>query len=143
MDARITAAGSARCELINESWREDGILHRRVCEVDEHGVLVLDVVTCPIGFDDPIHVQWLIEGSAEDIAIVSTAKTDISVVRGDGGSTLGWVSECYGVKRAATSIRISGVPERGYFALATGFGDRRSPDLLATALRRRATPAPR
>ena len=142
VDARIAPDGSVRCEMVNDSWRRLGILHRRVCEVYESGVLVLDVVTCPHTMSDPIHVHWLVDGTLADIAVVSTGATSIEGVSGDGGSTFGWVSDCYAVKRPATSVRITGLAERGYFALATGFGDRRSPDLLATALRRRTTPTP-
>ncbi|HJU88375.1 MAG TPA: heparinase II/III family protein [Gemmatimonadaceae bacterium] len=142
VDARIAPDGSARCELVNDSWRRHGILHRRVCEVYESGVLVLDVVTCPLTLTDPIHVHWLVEGTIDDIAVVSSAATHIESVSGDPTGPFGWVSDCYGVKRPATSVRITALPQRGYFALATGFGDRRSPDLLATALRRRATPTP-
>ncbi len=143
IDARIAADGSGRCELVNESWRDEGVLHRRVCEVYPQGVLVLDVFTCPFTFTDPIRVHWLLERSLDDIAVVSTGAIHMDTRTGDPRSHRGWVSECYGVKRPATSVLITARPERGYFALATGFGDRRSPDQLATALRRRATPPPR
>lgn len=143
IDARIADDGAGRCELVNESWREEGVLHRRVCEVYPQGVVVLDVFTCPFTFTDPLRVHWLLDGAMDDIAVVSTGGIHIDTRTGDAHSARGWVSECYGVKRPATSVLITARAERGYFALASGFGDRRSPAQLATALRRRATPPPR
>lgn len=125
---------TVRIEMMNESWKELGITHRRICAISARGVTVADEVIADATFDAPICVQWLIGGDATDVATYADVPAERLEARGDDRSVLGWISDGYGAKRRATSVRVIGRPVAGCIRVVSGFGDQRAPERLRAAL---------
>ena len=106
----------------NNSWRRAGILHRRTCHVGSASVVIVDDVDVPLGFDGIVRVHWLLENGAT-VAMWSAADATRIEEPGTEDSTLGWVSEGYGVRRAVRSLRLEAKPIAGHVRVVSAFGD--------------------
>lgn len=106
----------------NNSWRRAGIAHRRACHVRSASVVVVDEVDVPPSFHGTVRVQWLLEDGVS-VAIWSTGDATLIDERGAEGSTLGWVSEGYGVRRAIRSLHLDAKPLGGHVRVVSAFGD--------------------
>lgn len=140
--ARAEGDDRVRLELENLSWAEQGITHRRSCEIGADGVTVLDEIEAPPSVEATVVLHWLVDGDADLVATAASAPATRSVVRGEPGSVLGWISEHYAHKRPASSVRVEAKLRGGRLRLASGFGDRRSPELLAALVRGDAEAVP-
>ncbi|MGI9077952.1 MAG: heparinase II/III domain-containing protein [Gemmatimonadaceae bacterium] len=137
--ARIVESTIIHDELVrvvmeNTSWGADGILHKRTCEIHRAGVTVLDEVSGPSDNRSQVRLQWLIDGPATDAVIAASSPVTIEATLGDERSVLGWISDGYGDKRRATSVRVSGHLESGRLRIITVFGEQRSANLLQTMI---------
>ncbi|MEJ7810335.1 MAG: heparinase II/III family protein [Gemmatimonadaceae bacterium] len=131
------AAGSdslTRVVLENRSWVRLGITHRRTCELFPGGITVLDEVFGPPLTSERIVLQWLVDGVAEDLRIEASGEVRVSSTRGDETSTRGWISEAYGERRSALSVRAEGLLTGGIFRVVTGFGEGRTDRAMYRAL---------
>ena len=137
--ARIVESVVIHDELVrvvmeNSSWSADGILHRRMCEVHRAGVTVVDEVSGPADESIPVSLQWLIDGPATELTIGASAPVTIEESRGEERSLPGWISDGYGDKRQATSVRVSGRLELGRLRIVTVFGELRTTGRLQAML---------
>ena len=133
--ARINTAGSVgdavSIHVTNDSWRTEGIVHRRTCTLYPHGALIVDEIDAPPVFDAPVHVHWLLEADAPvRVAAENATVTDVS---GDAASVRGWTSESYGVKRPARSVRLTVRPRDGRARITSSFGAVDEPRAMAQA----------
>jgi hypothetical protein len=120
--------------LLNESWESAGIRHQRSCELDSAGVTVVDRLTVPPEITATPRLHWLVDGAADDIAVVGLGAAVRSDVRGDLASVRGWISEGYADKREALSVELLGEAKRGSWVAVTGFGECRDDQLLRARL---------
>jgi hypothetical protein len=113
-------------DLVNESWRDAGIEHRRQCHVRPQAVTVLDEIVFPADALGVVGVHWLLDGDVDDVAIVADVPTRRDVHRGDDTTPYGWISDSYAAKRAGTSVRLTTEVPASRVRFASGFGSARS-----------------
>ena len=125
LEARVVSDDLVRVEMENRSWRDHGIVHRRLCEVSAHGVAVVDEVESADAADLHVRLHWLLDRGPESLSLTSSVVPSIDVVAGDESSVRGWISEGYAARRPGVSLAAE-VRARGRVTLVTAFGDRRS-----------------
>jgi hypothetical protein len=121
-------------EMLNESWREAGIEHRRTCHLTGEALTVLDEVSLPPGSRARVAIHWLIEGVASDITVVASVPTYLEQHNGTEGVPHGWIAESYATRRPATSIRLETRDPSTRVRFASGFGAARREDHLQAVL---------
>ncbi len=133
LSANMNGGDEIHVELAHESWADQGIAHRRSCVLRDGGAVVIDQLTLPPGESADVTLHWLVDGSADDIALMTTHAHEVQYVTGDASSVFGWVSERYAEKRPALSVRLRARVSGGEpLRIASGFGTARE----ALALRR-------
>ncbi|HET6703059.1 MAG TPA: heparinase II/III family protein, partial [Gemmatimonadaceae bacterium] len=123
-------------EMLNESWRDAGIEHRRTCRLTHDGVTVLDEVSLAPGATARVGVHWLLDGGREDALVLASVPTDVEVIRGDEHSPHGWIADSYAVRRPATSVRLTTRDAATRVRFASGFGSARGEAYLQSVLAR-------
>jgi hypothetical protein len=123
-------------EMLNESWRQTGIEHRRTCRITADAVTVLDELTLAAGHPTRTALHWLIDGSREDVVVVGSVPLDVEVRGGDESSPYGWIADSYAVRRPATSMRITTRDPSTRVRFVSGFGAARSEEYLRSVLTR-------
>ena len=126
--------GVITMELLNESWGESGIEHRRLCRVAPDGVTVLDEVSLARGRPARAALHWLLDGAREDVLVVSGVPVSIEVHRGEEEFPYGWIADSYAVRRPATSVRVTTRDTVTRVRFASGFGAARSEEYLRSVL---------
>lgn len=111
-------------ELINESWKHAGVLHRRHCDVGPDLVRIVDEISAPAAFVAPIHVQWLL-GQEGSVVMECASAHSVDEVYGDEQSVRGWESPLYAQKIAARSVRLTAVPRNGTLRVLSTISRRR------------------
>ena len=135
--ARIEEAavmGNDICiRLTNDSWREHGVVHHRLCTLRADGALIVDELRGDPSFVAPVTVQWLVE---DDIAVHVEASepATVSEVCGDTESTRGWASDSYGIRRPVRSVRVTAVPRAGAIRITSAFGAARDAAAASTGV---------
>lgn len=125
---------SIRLEMVNESWRQVGIEHRRWCQITAESVTVLDELSLPEQAAARVSVHWLVDGPPDDVMIIADADTSAEVSRGDAATPYGWISDSYAVRRPTSSVRVSTrIPTRRV-RFVSGFGAARSEPHLRLVL---------
>ncbi|MDQ6829035.1 MAG: hypothetical protein M3081_09245, partial [Gemmatimonadota bacterium] len=107
----------------------------RNCVLRDGGAIIIDELALPHGESADATLHWLVDGSADDIALVSEHAHEVRYATGDESSVAGWMSERYAEKRPALSVTLrarvtGGVPLR----VATGFGTGREASALRAEL---------
>jgi len=121
--------------LENESWQDQGILHRRYCEVGRAGVGVVDEISAPRSAAQLwVNLQWLIDGDENEVALAGSRPLEIEVARGEEGSVRGWISEMYASRRSGTSVTVRASLGASALRIASGFGEYRPTERLAELL---------
>jgi hypothetical protein len=122
ISSEIRAPDHVRIVMENRSWRRAGITHLRSCHVRAGSVIVVDELKVPVDFDRTVRVQWLLEDGA---AVTMWSASDASIIEQTGveASTLGWISDGYGDRRSARSIRLEARPSAGHLRVVSAFGD--------------------
>jgi hypothetical protein len=123
-------------EMLNESWRETGIGHRRTCRLAPNAVTVLDEVSLAPGHVTRVAIHWLIDGLREDAVVMASVPTKVELHRGDEESPYGWIADSYAVRRPATSLRLTTRDPSTRVRIVSGFGAARSEDYLQSVLAR-------
>ena len=122
--------------LLNESWRDAGIEHRRTCRVAPDAVTVLDELSLASGAPARATLHWLLDGTQDEVNVVASVPTDTYVRRGDEESAQGWIADSYAVRRPATSLRLTTRDPSRRVRFVSGFGAARSEDYLQSVLTR-------
>jgi hypothetical protein len=125
---------SVLIELINESWRDVGIEHRRTCRLTDNGVTVLDEVSLPAGSPARVSVHWLLDGRDDDVVVVANVPVEAERHRGEEPVPYGWISDSYATRRAATSVRHVTRDPSTRVRFASGLGAARSEERLRSIL---------
>lgn len=112
---------SVRVELINDSWLEHGVEHRRICEITSHELIVTDELRSPAALNARVTAQWLLDVDPSVLTVTGSRPVTHTVVRGEPQSLFGWQSEGYGVKRAVTSLRAEATLHNGHLQLVSTF----------------------
>jgi hypothetical protein len=110
--AELRGDGTILLVLANESWRSIGVHHEREIIVEHDAVVVRDLLRGDTDVKTEFALHWLVDASAGDISTNASVPVERDEVRGDAGSTRGWISEGYGDRRAATSIVVRGTVTR-------------------------------
>jgi hypothetical protein len=138
--AAITSFGddgdTVTIEMVNESWRQAAIEHRRTCRLARDAVTVLDEVALAPGTAARVALHWLIDGPREDAVVVASVPIDVEVHRGHEESPYGWIADSYAIRRPATSLRVTTRDPSTRVRFVTGFGAARSADYLQAVLAR-------
>jgi hypothetical protein len=121
-------------ELINESWRDVGIEHRRTCRLAGDGVTVLDEVGLAAGAAARVSVHWLLDGLDDDVVVLANVPVQVERHRGEEGVPYGWIADSYATRRAATSVRLTTQDPSTRVRFASGFGAARSEECLRSVL---------
>ena len=121
-------------EMLNESWRQTGIAHRRTCRIAVDAVVVLDDLSLAPGHPARGALHWLIDGSREDVVVVANVPVEIDVRRGEESSPYGWIADSYAVRRPATSMRATTRDPSTRVRFVSGFGAARSEEYLRSVL---------
>jgi hypothetical protein len=120
-------------DIVNDSWAHRGITHHRQCVLRAGGAVIVDEIQADPTFTGLVHVQWLLEDGA-DVSMTSSSEATLTEVRGDGGSTRGWRSDSYSVKRPVRSVRLTTRAHAGKARIVSAFGvAREAPALTAVA----------
>jgi hypothetical protein len=122
---RATVVGDEiSIEITNNSWRDHGVVHRRLCRVWADGALIVDEISGDPTFAASVSVQWLLddEGAVE---MEASEPATLRETSGDAASTSGWTSDSYGAKRAVRSVRLTAVPRGGKVRISSAFGSAR------------------
>lgn len=123
---------AVRVELVNESWLEHGIEHRRSCVIAGDTVTITDELRAPATLRARASVHWLLDGDPAIVAVTASRPLTHEVVRGDPRSVSGWISEGYGVRRSITSVRATALLEQGALRFVSVFDvSRRTASLKA------------
>jgi hypothetical protein len=123
-------------EMLNESWREAGIEHRRTCRLTRDGVTVLDEVSLAPGAAARVGVHWLLDGVRDDVTVIASVPTEIEMHHGDEEFPEGWIADSYAVRRPATSVRLTTRETATRVRFGSGFGSARSQASLQSVLAR-------
>ena len=123
-------------EMLNESWREAGIVHRRTCRISWDAVTVVDDVSLADGVPARTALHWLVDGAREDVMVVASVPVDVATHQGEEGSPYGWISDSYAVRRPAISMRVVTREASTRVRFISGFGSARSEEYLSSLLAR-------
>ena len=129
-------------EMLNESWRHAGIEHRRTCRVASDGVTVLDELSLASRARARATIHWLLDGAQDEVVVVASVPTEVTVRRGDETSADGWIADSYAVRRPATSVRLTARDPSTRLRFVSGFGAARSEEYLQSVLTRGIGVAP-
>lgn len=121
VSARVERHEDIRIELVNESWLEHGIEHRRTCEVAGDTVTITDDLRAPSSFRARASVHWLLDGDPAIVSVCGSRPTTHEVIAGDPRSVDGWIAEGYGVRRPITAVRASAMLEEGHLRFVSVF----------------------
>jgi hypothetical protein len=125
---------SITIEMLNESWRDVGIEHRRTCHLSSESLTVLDEVSLPPGNPARVAIHWLIDGAADDIAVLASVPVHVERHCGKEGVPYGWIADSYATRRPATSLRLETRDLSTRVRFATGFGGARRDEHLQSVL---------
>ena len=120
-EASLAANGTIRIVMENLSWRSRRWRHTRECIVGSQDVTVIDELHAPASAPLTATVQWLLDGPREALRVEPVTGADVVESSGDPRSTLGWISEGYGSRRPARSVRVIGAVAGGRFAVVSRF----------------------
>jgi hypothetical protein len=129
-----TATDTSTIELVNDSWRDVGITHRRTCRLAHDGVTVLDEVTLPSGRPARVSVHWLLDGNLDDVVVLATVPVWVERHRAEEDNPHGWVADSYATRRPATSLRFITRDAAARVRFASGFGAARNEEYLRSVL---------
>jgi hypothetical protein len=130
------ACDGVTVEMLNESWQEAGIEHRRTCRLTHDAVTVLDEVSLPQGTSARVAVHWLIDGMRDSAVVIASVPADIELHRGEEELPYGWIADSYAVRRPATSLRLTTRDPSTRVRFVSGFGAARGEDYLRSVLTR-------
>ena len=125
---------SVLVEMLNESWSDAGITHRRQCRVAHDAVTILDEVILPRDASASVSMHWLLDAPPEDVMVVADADISSEIHRGDEATPYGWIADSYAVKRPACSVRITTREPLRRVRFVSGFGAARTDGYLRRVL---------
>ena len=128
------AGDAITIEMMNESWRDVGIEHRRTCRLTADAVTVLDELSLAAGSSARVSVHWLLDGGRDDVVVVASVPVDIEHHRGEENVPYGWVADSYATRRPANSWRFTTHDPSTRVRFASGFGTARSEEYLRSVL---------
>jgi hypothetical protein len=108
-------------ELVNESWLEHGIEHRRSCVISGDTVTITDAVRAPSTLRARVSVHWLLDGDPALVSVTASRPITHEVIHGEPGSVSGWISEGYGVRRPINAVRATAWLEQGALEFVSVF----------------------
>ncbi|MGQ0715197.1 MAG: heparinase II/III domain-containing protein [Gemmatimonadaceae bacterium] len=123
-------------ELINESWGDAGIGHRRSCRIAHDAVTILDEVSLAPGDARRVSLHWLLDAMRDDVLAVANVPVDTETHRGEEETPFGWVADSYAVRRPATSVRMITRDPSTRVRFVSGFGSARNEEYLRAVLSR-------
>jgi hypothetical protein len=120
-------------QMVNASWNRAGIVHRRRCDVGDDHVRVIDDVSVPESFVEPVQVHWLLTDGAS-LIMECSAVHSTTEVRADERSVRGWASPMYARKHAVRSVCLTSVPHNGRLRVVSTIARRHAREGDADAL---------
>jgi hypothetical protein len=128
------AGDTITIEMVNESWRDAGIEHRRTCRLAGDGVTVLDEVSLPPSNPARVSVHWLLDATRYEVVVAASAPVEIDHHCGEEDVPYGWIADSYAIRRPATSLRFTTRDPSTRVRFASGFGTARSEEHLRAVL---------
>ena len=123
--ARVESAeatqSAARVTLVNESWLERHVEHRRICDITEHTVTVIDELRAPASFRARVTAQWLLDVDPGIVSITASSPLERTIVHGEPHSVMGWQSQGYGERRPVVSLRGTAPLQNGLVRIVSTF----------------------
>ena len=93
-------------DILNETWSDRGISHRRLIAIDECRVTITDLIEARHGTEDvDVVLHWLIPDHVAPPRIAPPTGATVESERASDTDVFGWVSAEYAQKLPATSMR--------------------------------------
>ena len=119
--AAVNRAGEVVIELVNESWGEHAIEHRRSCTISGDTVRIVDELRAPGTVAARATVHWLIDGDPSLLDVSASRPVTREVIAGDLRAVDGWIAEGYGTRRPIRAVRASAMLEGGELRFVSTF----------------------
>ena len=121
--AELGQDGVIRIDLEQESWRAEGIRHRRTIELAARSVIVHDLLETPPTLAPEAVLHWLLRARSESVRIDASSEASLEETVAAEGSVTGWISDHYATRHPGISLRARARPIDGRLMFTTRFGD--------------------